>query len=175
MTVDLRLTPDTAEAVQRLLDHAASLGMTTRIRSAYRTCAEQAEQYALGRTVPGTEITTHARGCQSWHVSGRAVDIDITSGPKDYAALGDFWKSLGGKWGGDFPGFPDTGHYEWHPGMTIEQACPDPSACVDLPPGSGALGGGVATSPLRKLAKGALVASLVVGAIAGGLAIGSKA
>jgi len=32
--------------------------------------------------------------------------------PEAYKPLGEKWKSLGGRWGGDFQDFPDWGHFE---------------------------------------------------------------
>jgi hypothetical protein len=130
------LTADTIEQVTKLFAAAGAEGMTLKIRSGRRTCAQQAEQYAIGRQPGDTRaIVTKAKGCQSWHVQGRAVDIDIVGGPKDYARLGAIWKSFGGKWGGDFPPplNTDVGHLEFHPGLTSQQACPDPDNCVDTP------------------------------------------
>ena len=156
--VDLdRLTPDTWAALLVLDQALRAEGFRPVVRSAYRSCAEQAEQYAIGRTAPGT-ITTHAKGCQSWHVLGRAVDIDLQ--PASYARMGEIAKNLGWKWGGDFKGFPDVGHVEFHPGLTIEQACPDPDACVDREPGEL-----VSPATARKFR----MVPVILGGIAGGV------
>lgn len=97
------------------------------VASGRRTCAEQNAIYAKGRTVPGA-IVSNARGCMSWHVQGRAFDVNLGKGAKtsDYAWLGAEWVKLGGKWGGDFA---DYGHFEYHPGLTIEAVCPNPDDC----------------------------------------------
>jgi hypothetical protein len=106
-------------------------------KSGRRTCAEQNAIYAQGRSTPG-DVVTQARGCQSWHVLGRAVDADVVDGQTGtmasealYAAAGALWKSAGGTWGGSFPGFPDIGHFEWHPGVSLSTTCPVPEACSD--------------------------------------------
>lgn len=67
----------------------------------------------------------------SWHVCGRAIDLNLGTTAKlsDYAALGKQWVSMGGKWGGDFG---DPGHFEYHPGMVIENACPNPDDCASI-------------------------------------------
>jgi hypothetical protein len=127
------LTPDTAEAVKLLLAYAQSRGITLAVTSGKRTCAYQDSLYAQGRTAPGP-VVTDARGCGSWHVLGRAVDVLIKAGPKDYAGLAAYWKSLGGKWGGDFPGasarLGDVGHFEYHPGLRYaSEVCVDPAHC----------------------------------------------
>lgn len=115
------LTPDTAEAVRLLLAYAESRGIRASVVSAKRSCAYQDSLYAQGRTAPGP-IVTNAKGCNSWHVLGRAVDLTIQGGSSaDYATLADYWKGLGGGWGGDFKGpsaaLKDIGHYEYHPGL----------------------------------------------------------
>lgn len=123
------LTPDTRTAAKKLLKALDAQGIGYKIRSTRRTCAEQAEQYAIGRGVNDDRaVVTQARGCMSFHTLGRAIDITLLGGAS-YDTLGQTAESLGWKWGGRFPGFPDVGHVEWHPGMTIEQLCPDPSDC----------------------------------------------
>lgn len=134
MAVDLlTLSPDTRAAAQELFEQAADNGMVLAATSARRTCAEQASIYAEGRTTPGT-IRSDARGCQSWHVVGRAFDVDIVKGPKNWKKLGEIGRSLGLLWGGDFKTsahLDDVGHFEYHPGLTIADICPNPDACMD--------------------------------------------
>lgn len=126
------LEPSTREFVREVLARARAAGLAPRLTSGRRSCAEQNRLYAQGRTAPGA-IVTHARGCQSWHVAGRAVDVTLgASAPaSEYAKIGAIGKELGGKWGGDFPGFPDLGHLEYHPGLRIEDVCPNPDNCTD--------------------------------------------
>jgi hypothetical protein len=122
------LTSDTQAAVDELLTFARSRGLNPKIVYTRRSCAEQNALYAQGRTTPGN-IVTGAQGCRSWHVLGRAVDIDIGSNNcADYAELGAFWKSIGGVWGGDFPNIKDCVHFELrHPTLPLDALCPDPS------------------------------------------------
>lgn len=123
------LTADTQDAYADLKRFAKNVGLPFELRSARRTCQQQDGLYAIGREFPG-EIVTNARGCKSWHVLGRAFDITIPGAPRsDYRTLGEYWESLGGHWGGRFTGLDDPGHFEWHPGLTIEDVCPNPSAC----------------------------------------------
>lgn len=125
------LTADTQDALEELQEFAEDVGLPFTIRSTRRTCDEQRALFAMGRTAPGN-IVTNAQGCMSWHVLGRAVDITIPGGVRsDYERLGEFWESIGGHWGGRFTTLDDPGHYEWHPGMTIEQICPNPAACEE--------------------------------------------
>lgn len=126
------LTPDTRALAEQLLALAAAEGYDLLVVSTRRTCAEQNALYAQGRTAPGN-IVTKARGCMSWHVLGRAFDIAIRS-PKnasaaDWQRIGALGESVGLKWGGHFKSFVDLPHFEYHPGQTMEQACPDPDDC----------------------------------------------
>lgn len=124
------LTRDTAEAVVQLLEYAASENIPASIVSSARTCEEQMELYAQGRTKPGAKITW-APGCRSWHTHGRAVDLYLGTwdeGP--YWALGPYWKAIGGRWGGDFG---DYGHFEWHPGISLADVCPNPEGVCSAP------------------------------------------
>lgn len=96
---------------EALLAHAASLGLKPKIRSAGRTCEEQAEQVKLG--------FSSADLCRSMHVLGHAVDLDLT--PNDCAThtkLGTWWEGRGGVWGGRWTGAKfgpcgDMGHYHF--------------------------------------------------------------
>jgi len=114
-------------------DYHRQTGNFLKLRSGVRTCAQQNALYAQGPAV------TKARGCQSWHVVGRAVDLDPVT-PQgtyrpdaDYRALGASWKLMGGYWGGDITGLYDAGHFQWSPGLTIQGMCPNPDACTEYP------------------------------------------
>lgn len=128
---------ETRAKVKKLASLVESrLGLDLRIRATggVRSCAYQNSLYAQGRSVPG-KIITGARGCQSWHVLGRAVDADPFSKDgkgrpdADYAKTGAIWQELGGVWGGTFDNLYDPGHFEWHPNVSIKDECPDPDAC----------------------------------------------
>lgn len=126
-----KLDPSAQAFVLQVLRELRAAGLAPQLVSGRRTCAEQNALYAKGRTTAGP-VVTQARGCQSWHVAGRAVDVQFPRGtPEQYAQLGAIAKNLGGKWGGDFPGFPDVGHIEFHPGLRIEDVCPNPDNCSD--------------------------------------------
>ena len=115
-------------------------GLRVEVRSGRRTCAEQAELYAMGRSRGGA-VVTNAQGCRSWHTLGRAVDAYVirsngarSTNQADYEYAGRLWEAeYDGVWGGDFPGFGpggDAGHFEYHPGLKTEQACPVPTDCA---------------------------------------------
>lgn len=127
------LTPYTRQMVLRLLREADRGGVDVlSIDSGLRSCAQQ-NALLEGGGADG-QMVTQARGCQSWHVLGRAVDLRLSGGVPDYEALGNLWKSWGGLWGGDFS-FHDYGHFEWHPGLTIGGTCPTGTErCDEGPP-----------------------------------------
>lgn len=61
---------------------------------------------------------------RSLHKDGLAADIHLYKDgvylrkTEDHAELGEFWKSMGGSWGGDFVSNPDGNHYSLaHRGM----------------------------------------------------------
>ena len=115
------LKPEVRAHFETLLRKAYEIDPRARIDSSRRTVAEQDALYAQGRTKPGT-IITNAHSCYSWHVQGRAIDIGGV--PEDkLRLLAVWWKSIGGKWGGDFDGLDDPVHFEFHPGMRIEDEC----------------------------------------------------
>ena len=58
----------------------------------------------------------HSRN--SFHYDRLAVDFNLfkdgeyLTGTEEHRPLGEFWKGLGGTWGGDFRR-PDGNHYSW--------------------------------------------------------------
>lgn len=121
-------------------------GMPLRVRSGRRSCQQQAELYGFGRTYNlDSKPVTYARGCQSWHVLGQAVDADpadpstgkvtaATQSCTNATIAGQLWEQMGGTWGGRFGGFGscgDQGHFEWHPGQKLSEVCPDPNRCEE--------------------------------------------
>lgn len=134
-----RITWDTRRMVYELARAAGSRQL--RVRSARRTCQEQRELYGIGRTYNlSSSPVTYADGCRSWHVLGRAVDLDVlspttgspTSSCSEYERLGAIWEKLGGEWGGRWKVFGacgDAGHFQWRAGRSMGLVCPDPAAC----------------------------------------------
>ncbi len=139
-------------------------GLGLLVRSARRSCAEQADLYGIGRTYNlASAPVTYAQGCQSWHVVGRAIDADpvnLATGKVQASCelatiAGKLWEGQGGVWGGRFGGFGgcgDQGHFEWHGGVKLSQACPAGLSCEQAsarvqtqdPPGWGWAVGGFA-------------------------------
>lgn len=165
------ITADTQAALDLLAKYSEHvLGKRIKVTSHLRTCEKQNALYAQGRTTSGS-IVTNARGCLSWHVLGRAVDISIDGGSDaDYRRLGEYWQSLGGVWGGTFTGFYDPVHFEWHPGVLIEQVCPNPDDCQSGQQRSHTL----ATVFPSNRGGGGLSALAIAGAMFGGYLLWSK-
>jgi peptidoglycan L-alanyl-D-glutamate endopeptidase CwlK len=98
-----------------------------------RTIAEQDALYAQGRTKPGKKVT-NAKGGQSYHGYGMAIDIcliidgkeaswDITKdfdkdGISDWMEAVAIFKSRGWEWGGDFKSIKDAPHFQKTFGFT---------------------------------------------------------
>lgn len=88
------LEPNMQEKTMQLLDYAKEQGLKVQITSAYRTPEEQKE---LQRT-RGKYAAKNSAHCE-----GKAIDIKIVGGSDaDYKKLGDYAKSIGMRWGGDF-------------------------------------------------------------------------
>lgn len=104
-----------------------------RVTDGFRSFQEQDNLYAQGRTRPGN-IVTGARGGQSWHNYGTAVDSTFVNQngqvhwPEngEYADLwrryGEVGASNGLTWGGNWQRMPDRPHLEYHPGFGDNQA-----------------------------------------------------
>lgn len=112
-------------------------GIYVLITQGYRSIAEQNELYAQGRTKPG-KIVTNARGGQSYHNFGLALDfaLYINNGADvswdknadfngdraaDWKQVVQTFKARGFAWGGDFRTFKDAPHFEMTFGYTCNQ------------------------------------------------------
>lgn len=92
-----------------------------------RTIAEQDALYAQGRSKPGKKVT-NAKGGQSYHNFGMAIDICLILDSKEVSwdTLKDYdgdkiadwmeavaiFKSRGWEWGGDFKSIKDAPHFQ---------------------------------------------------------------
>lgn len=129
------LHPSIQPLAQKLLAAAAQQGISLVINQGVRTYAEQDALYAKGRTEPGG-VVTGTKGGESWHNFGLAFDVAMVSpGPKPpigspswppgkdtWSTVGALGQSVGLVWGGNFSALADYGHFEFHPGITKEQA-----------------------------------------------------
>lgn len=98
-----------------------------------RTIKEQDELYQIGRTKPG-KIVTNAKGGQSYHNFGLAIDLvliidgkdaswDINTdfdgdGLNDWMECVSIFKKYGYKWGGEWK-FKDSPHFQKTFGMSL--------------------------------------------------------
>ncbi len=98
-----------------------------------RTNQEQNDLYAIGRTKPG-KIVTNAKGGQSYHNYGLAVDIVLIidgktaswdtkgdfdkDGKSDWQEIVAIFKRHGWEWGGDWK-FADYPHFQKTFGLSI--------------------------------------------------------
>ncbi|MEO8647767.1 MAG: D-alanyl-D-alanine carboxypeptidase family protein [Acidobacteriota bacterium] len=99
--------PTLAKKVTALVNMAADEGFTLRIVQGLRTFAEQDALYAQGRTRKGVKVT-NARGGESWHNLGLAVDLafvvdrEISWQDSLYGKIGQWAKNSGLDWGGNW-------------------------------------------------------------------------
>lgn len=103
-------------------DAENSLNITLRIVQGLRTFKEQDDLYAQGRTKPGA-IVTNAKGGQSYHNYGLAIDLVEMKGKDanwnfDYKKLITFSNKYKLEWGGtwkfkDLPHFQKIFGYDW--------------------------------------------------------------
>jgi hypothetical protein len=84
----------------------------------YRTLAEELENFRKGTS----EIDPRIK--QTMHMKWLAMDFVIVRNGElvwnrdaDYEKLGGLWKSLGGRWGGDWKSLNDIYHFEYKDGM----------------------------------------------------------
>ncbi|SNZ10042.1 peptidoglycan L-alanyl-D-glutamate endopeptidase CwlK [Terribacillus aidingensis] len=123
------MNPIVKQSALEVIRRAYKEGIHVQISQGMRTYAEQNRLYAQGRTAPGS-IVTNARGGQSNHNFGLAVDFFLTTwdGTKATWTVNDNWrraaaiaKSLGFEWGGDWRSFKDYPHLEMTGGLSTAQ------------------------------------------------------
>lgn len=99
------IVPSALPAFTMLLEQAEAWGFSPKIGDALRTCADQ-------------EVAGDVK--RSWHVLGRAVDLELHGAPDAYRRLGEFWEGIGGTWGGRwtelYPPDGDFQHFQWSGG-----------------------------------------------------------
>jgi peptidoglycan L-alanyl-D-glutamate endopeptidase CwlK len=88
--------PELARRIETLADALAAEGIPIEVDTALRTAAGQDELFGQGRTLPGKKVT-NARGYQSNHVIGCAVDVspdDTVTGRPDWDAAHPAWQRI---------------------------------------------------------------------------------
>ena len=110
-------------------------GIGVRFTSVFRSFHEQEKLYNLGRGRSSKRKVTNAKGGQSYHNYGLAIDFCLLTdngrsvswdrskdlnkdGKKDWQQVVDIFKSYGWEWGGDwrfkdYPHFQKTFGYHW--------------------------------------------------------------
>ncbi|SFL46677.1 M15 family metallopeptidase [Salibacterium qingdaonense] len=129
------LHPEVEKMKQEFVEQTAEQGIDVVITQGYRSKEQQNDLYAQGRSEEGS-IVTYARGGESYHNYGLAVDFalrknngDVTwnttydgndNGEADWQEAGDIAKRIGFEWGGDWQQFQDFSHLQWNPGVSVE-------------------------------------------------------
>ncbi|WP_309252343.1 M15 family metallopeptidase [Paenibacillus spongiae] len=128
------LHPVIAQKKEELAKKVKKKGIAILITDDFRSAAHQDELYNQGRT-SGGKVVTNARGGESYHNYGLAIDFALRTksgdvvwdmdydgnknGRSDWMEVVDIAKELGFEWGGDWPDFPDYPHLQMSFGLTI--------------------------------------------------------
>ncbi|MBR2565117.1 MAG: M15 family metallopeptidase [Paenibacillus sp.] len=128
------LHPVVAENEGVLIRMAARRGIEVVITHGFRSIEEQNALFAQGRSASGS-IVTNARGGESYHNYGLAIDFalrtpdgdivwdmerdDNGNGKADWMEVVDLAKGMGFTWGGDWTDFPDYPHLQMDFGLSI--------------------------------------------------------
>jgi len=92
----------------RMLTHVRQAGVPLIVTSSVRLPSEQAELVRTGRS----------KTLRSKHLTGQAFDVDVHGFDRSriprwwFYQLGNLAEPLGLRWGGNFRGFWDPGHFE---------------------------------------------------------------
>jgi peptidoglycan LD-endopeptidase CwlK len=129
-----RLHPAVSAKKDELIRLAADQGINIVITQDFRSVEEQNELYAKGRTSEG-EIVTNAKGGESYHNFGLAIDFALLSidgaviwdmeydgngnSRADWGEVVEIAKGLGFEWGGDWRSFKDYPHLQYDFGLSI--------------------------------------------------------
>lgn len=118
--------PTLQPLLTKFLAQCSAAGLNILVTCTYRSEAEQAIEYAKGRTTPGPK-TTNAKPGQSRHnftVGGKpaslAFDIvPLLAGKATWKVTDPAWRkaaeigrSLGLEWAGDWVSFPEFPHFQ---------------------------------------------------------------
>ncbi|KGP73416.1 M15 family metallopeptidase [Pontibacillus yanchengensis] len=131
-----KLHPKVESAKEKLKQLAQEKGIDIVITDGIRSKKEQNELYAQGRSDKG-DIVTHARGGESYHNYGLAIDYALKldngevvwdierdgngNGKADWMEVAHIAKDLGFEWGGDWPSFKDYPHLQMDFGLSIRE------------------------------------------------------
>lgn len=180
-----RVNPQLANRIRLMAADLRAQGIDISVTSGLRTFAEQDALYAQGRTAPGS-IVTNARGGQSLHNYGLAIDVVPldANGRANWNASESTWQQIGAagkrqglEWGGDWTSFVDRPHFQMTGGKSISTLLSEyrsnggnlPSIWADVNRNYPNVGGGTTAPPpttppasgnLQNGSRGAAVAGL---------------
>ena len=124
-----------AKALYSEICQTLSNGVICRFSHTLRTIEEQNALYSKGRSIKG-QIVTNAKGGQSFHNFGLAIDIVLIvdgkatwergkdfdkDGQADWMEVVKIFEKYGWFWGGNFRTFKDYPHFEKTFGLTTKQ------------------------------------------------------
>ena len=125
------LHPDVRKRADKFVAACKATGIALLVTSTLRDKECQNALYAKGRTAPG-RIVTNAKGGQSWHNYGLALDIVpmvngkpvwSTSGPDAalWKQVGEIGESCGLEWAGRWKSFKETAHFQYTGALSLAQ------------------------------------------------------
>ena len=120
-----KVQPFIRDRAVRFFEAMEAIGLNPRVVQGFRTTEEQEGLYAQGRSNPG-KIVTNARGGESFHNYGLAIDIAFIKddGSIDFNVseeIGKLGESFGFEWGGRWKKFLDKPHFQIVGNLTIQQ------------------------------------------------------
>ena len=140
------LHPIVKERSNELIQQSAHQGIAIVITDSFRSAEDQNRLFEKGRSLGGN-IVTHAKGGESYHNYGLAVDFAIKepsgniiwdvkydgngNSVADWTEVVNMAKELGFEWGGDWARFKDYPHLQMDFGLTIAEL-----QSGERPPGS---------------------------------------
>ena len=110
------LYPKFQDFVLDFMNEVMNEGISGGIFEGLRSYAKSDTDYAQGRTTAG-QIITNAKGGQSWHNFGLAIDFVFIdkhgwTWKGDFNRIGKIAKKVGLEWGGSWAKFPDSPHVQ---------------------------------------------------------------
>lgn len=136
VTYPTELHPLVKERSDQLIQLAANKGIVVVITDDFRSTEDQDRLYEQGRTTEGN-IVTHAKGGESYHNFGLAIDFALKTpsedviwdihydgngnGKADWNEVVAIAKKLGFEWGGDWTQFKDYPHLQMDFGLSIAE------------------------------------------------------
>ncbi|MYL50915.1 M15 family peptidase [Halobacillus litoralis] len=130
------LHPTVEKRKDQLVEKVKGAGINIVITEGHRSVERQDKLYEQGRSSNG-QIVTHARGGESYHNYGLAIDFALEhedgriiwdteydgngNGRSDWLEIVKAAKGLGFEWGGDWENFKDYPHLQMDFGLSIRE------------------------------------------------------